>query len=1179
MQALQRLLDTPTGQRPKLCVQRPSRSKSASESLHQAARTASEVSALRSMATPANRNDSQCEEEGQVKKVLQWQSATVLVDSIHIQGNWDSVLPIQPPASRHGPYLSRDTAAAAPTSPTYQRPSAPPRHRGSSPSAVATHSTSTSKIGRSPRLDALAQHDKAPLPAATLHGVVPPPGSAGPSSSPIPSGNNFVAVEYSNLRAGNVDIEPAMPSRYTFVASRSTITASPASRSMMVSSPVRAFASPGRNPAVVMALAGCAPPSDSAADVLSSHLSSSPAVRFDRPSTPEKLVSELQQAHHVRSPNKRDGEVPASDGCRTPEAHQPASESLASHSVPSSIHALDGMKSSVVMSPEGSPQRRMADPVSPNRKPSPSRRYGGVRRKTFTALPPVAHWPRIQDVLQLLDTWRDKDSWDPMDKYAAILLLSNVASDTNSHPVLEEHECVEFLGHLMGDPEATLEQKLAATFALQNLAKSPSKTLQSRIVRVGVVVHLVNILKSPPPEQPAFHELQSASAQSLRAIAFMSEQAKQAIVAEGGVAALADLIRLGSTQISAEAVPALRTLSFSTLPGTDDSFGNACEVLLSLVMDPEAEMGVREDAAGALQNLSVWTTIRSRIATAEVIPRLLRLFTERAVSELALESIAVILSNLAGDEASQCTMLDAGAIPALLSSVDFSGTPSSTKAHLMATVHKLLVHKEARQQVCQGGGFNVILRELWIGSDVPAIQTCAAGAVIHLAMDSSTRAELGATGVISALLNLLMVPPSVEALANAAGALGFLCVNDAHNKQRVWELGGVQIMLDILTDAEAPDRIVMSLGECLQSLSVEREGAQVLINSDGPKVLLGLIVRSRLRPQGPRGPSNPSTPMLTRVGARCRLEAMLADTASHRAVFLHDADSSDSEAEEELRANSIVCPAMATLQNLSIFSEGVKAIVEAGGAAIMKQLLRSEGNLRMVRDCAVGVLSNLLLEDSCQLAVLQEDGIPLFALRLYNPDASQYEKETILEMFLDLALGPYTASMLDCGLVMVLVCILEEVAVAVRLKRLACSIVCKLATRRSYQAALVNADCVPVLLRFLHAYHHTPELKDSIEQTIRTLQALPSWLTWRPREAGEDGGDVAEPLRPLKALRKKKGVKNRDKPFRERRATMELSNCSPRICWLGAAAGSAPRRSSINVSPVEVTRTPATDWI
>eukprot|EP00667_Euglena_gracilis_P000716 EG_transcript_717 len=1178
--------DVPATYRPKICARPPTRSKSISDTQQQARVIALEgLSTRRSLGHEFaledhhGKADHPPEEQGQAKHVL-W-SSLGNVHHTYVQGYRGTGPPTQPPASRSGPYLHRDPTPTATTAAAFQRPTAPLKHRGRSPSATVGNSSTTPRTYRSPRqvdtptLKEKSTHHAVHSPHSDVHALHSSVLIASPASSQ-PATPNYMPDQYSIPPAAYADPEPiaVMPSRYSFVASRSTITASPSARSRMVASPLRASTSPGRSYSMAMALAGCATPSDP--ELLSNHLSSSPAVRFERPKTPEELVGELRQAHHscVESPNKRDGEVAASEQCKTPERSR------------LSDSGIDASRSRNTITPEGSPQRRGVSPMSPSspgRKPSPSRRSAGVQRKTFAALPPVTHWPRIQDVLHLMDTWRDGDSWDPMDKYAAVLLLSNVASDSSSHPVLEEHDCIGFLSHLLGDAATTPEQRLAATFALQNLANSPSKTLQARIAKAEAVVHLVRLLRSGQPSEPAaLRELQSAGARTLRAIAFVSEEAKQVIVAEGGVLALADLLRRDAPEILAEAVPALRTLSFSALPGTDDSFIVACGPLLRLVTDPAVDMGIREGAAGALQNLSMWAAVRQQLAAQDGIPALLRLLAQRATSELALESIAIILSNVAGDEPSQGPMLDAGAIPALLDNLDFCDTPSSTKAHLMATLHKLLADKKARQQVCQLGGVNIIVRELWIGGDAPAIQTYAAGAITHLAMDTAMRAELGVTGAASALLNLLTSPPSVEALTNAAGALGFLCINDADNKQRVWQLGGVDIMLGILEDAEAPDRIVMPLGECLQTLSVEPEGAQVLIAAGGAKVLLDVIVRSRLRVHDHNSPSSPTTPVLTRAGARCRLETLLADPASHRAVFKRDIvdDSSDSEAEEELQTKSIVCPAVATLQNLSIFPKGAKAIIEAGGAPIMKQLLRSEGNLRMIRDCAVGVLSNLLLEDSCQAAVLQEDGIPLFALRLYNPEASQYEKETILEMFLDLALGPYTASMLECGLVMVLVCILEELKVALRLKRLACGIVCKLATKRSHQATLMNARCLPALARFLHAYHHPAELRDAIELTMRALQSLPSWLTWRPRDVGEDGGDVAEPPRPQKALRKKKGVKSRSKPRRERRATLETSDTSPRIAWSGMTA--AARRSSINVSPGSVpavgTLRPPPDW-
>lgn len=50
-----------------------------------------------------------------------------------------------------------------------------------------------------------------------------------------------------------------------------------------------------------------------------------------------------------------------------------------------------------------------------------------------------------------------------------------------------------------------------------------------------------------------------------------------------------------------------------------------------------------------------------------------------------------------------CVVSRRGPLPALLDNLDFCDTPSSTKAHLMATLHKLLADKKARQQVCQLG--------------------------------------------------------------------------------------------------------------------------------------------------------------------------------------------------------------------------------------------------------------------------------------------------------------------------------------------------------------------------------------------------------------------------------------------------------------------------------------------
>lgn len=47
--------------------------------------------------------------------------------------------------------------------------------------------------------------------------------------------------------------------------------------------------------------------------------------------------------------------------------------------------------------------------------------------------------------------------------------------------------------------------------------------------------------------------------------------------AEGGVLALADLLRRDAPEILAEAVPALRTLSFSALPGVPPSAGAPCD--------------------------------------------------------------------------------------------------------------------------------------------------------------------------------------------------------------------------------------------------------------------------------------------------------------------------------------------------------------------------------------------------------------------------------------------------------------------------------------------------------------------------------------------------------------------------------------------------------------------------
>ena len=65
----------------------------------------------------------------------------------------------------------------------------------------------------------------------------------------------------------------------------------------------------------------------------------------------------------------------------------------------------------------------------------------------------------------------------------------------------------------------------------------------------------------------------------------------------------------------------------------------------------------------------------------------------------------------------------------------------------------------------------------------------------------------------------------------------------------------------------------------------------------------------------------------------------------------------------------------------------------------------SQKNLKLVRDCATGVLSNLLIHGEYHKEVLGEDGIPLLMYRLHSADSTCYERETILEIFLDLVLG------------------------------------------------------------------------------------------------------------------------------------------------------------------------------
>ncbi|URD94015.1 spotted leaf 11 [Musa troglodytarum] len=283
--------------------------------------------------------------------------------------------------------------------------------------------------------------------------------------------------------------------------------------------------------------------------------------------------------------------------------------------------------------------------------------------------------------------------------------------------------CLQLDGHSAGE-----DRREEAAAEVRRLAKDDPGARET-LAMLGVIPPLVGMLDS---DDPGLH---IAALYALLNLGIGNELNKAAVVKAGAVHKMLNLIESDSSALVSEAIVA-NFLGLSALDSNKPIIGasGAIPILLSAFRSPDTSPTARQDAVRALFNLSIASVNLPLLVDAGLVPALLEVVGDMAVSE----RILALLSNLVA--AGEGRRALSGSTDAFAILVDVLGWSDAIACQekaayiLMVMAHKCHADRAA---MLEAGVVSVLLELTLLGT--PLAQKRASRLLDILTMDKGKR--------------------------------------------------------------------------------------------------------------------------------------------------------------------------------------------------------------------------------------------------------------------------------------------------------------------------------------------------------------------------------------------------------------------------------------------------------
>eukprot|EP00741_Cyanophora_paradoxa_P019342 tig00000215_g18670.t1 len=383
--------------------------------------------------------------------------------------------------------------------------------------------------------------------------------------------------------------------------------------------------------------------------------------------------------------------------------------------------------------------------------------------------------------------------------------------------------CIRWLVEALSNEALTERMLEKVTATLASLAVHPEN--KDRVRELGGIPHLVWMLSRENVS------LQMYAATCLYNLVCNDSENKEKARDQSAIPAAVDLLAIDNKPLLEIASSLIFTLSFD-----DDGKKEIIETeraLTSLVMLMNSDNAAcAVNATGVFWNIASHsdTDLHELMRQEGLLIEVVRKVASGGCSDIVLKNLTGALWNFAAIEENRASLLECGAVPALISVARDGTLGELPRKNATGALWNLAQFGPAKKVVREARGVPALVALL--GAAEPALQRVASCALWSLAVDDGeSKDAIREAGAIPKLVALLASADD-EVPEKAAGALLSLSVKD-ENKRAVREAGGVEALGRVLASAPNP-KVKETALVALSNLAIDPENKQAVQAAAGP---------------------------------------------------------------------------------------------------------------------------------------------------------------------------------------------------------------------------------------------------------------------------------------------------------------------------------------------------------
>ena len=567
------------------------------------------------------------------------------------------------------------------------------------------------------------------------------------------------------------------------------------------------------------------------------------------------------------------------------------------------------------------------------------------------------------------------------------MLIQLAATDATNRKAIVDAGAVErLIGQLKGGGSTSLKARELAASVLWHLARGSASNV-GLIVSHGGIAPLVALLGADS------EGAQVRASSALQAMASLSADAQAAIVTEGGIEPLVGLLSAeAGASARSEAAGALWSLANGSLEHTSAIVATgAIDALVALLREgPDAK--AQRQAARALGCLAAGGgDIKSAIANAGgVEPLVALLHGEEAEEEAEVEgadtagvhaAAAAALAELIRDHPVNQTAANSAIAP--LAAVLRTSTSAKTKDEAAAALWAFATDHHANQAaIKEAGGIGPLVELVSVGGE--RAQAEAAGALAALALGH----EANRSDIATRLVRLLAAPSDDKTRTQLARGLARFAKADGANQSAIAAVGGIAPLVNMLVVPASvePTPRMLIISTVASSRAASRPASRpASLPASQP------VSQPVSRPSSPEGcrpePAAAVLAAAARLAAPSMSPQLSRPTSPGGGASLRLAAVGGAGGGAAATQAALIRELAGALWSLAeAHPDNQEAIAAAGGVPLLIALLQSRSRRSVHRDAA-GVLWSLADSAANQRRIAELGGVPPLVALLAEGDA------------------------------------------------------------------------------------------------------------------------------------------------------------------------------------------------